>query len=295
MSHPVEIETVLPVQLELGESPRWDADEQALYWLEIWNPPAIFRLDPATDAATRWSLGVHVTGMARRAGGGFILASRTGFYFYDERADKLEFISDPEANNRPVRFNDGSADRQGRFWAGSTYADDQFRQEGSLYRLTPDRRVQRMAGGLACSNGLGWSPDNQTMYVTAQFSYELLAFDFDPATGEIANQRSFARVPESDGLPDGLTVDSEGCVWSAQWGGWRLTRYDPDGKIERVVKLPVPNPTSCVFGGPDLKDLYVTSAWLLLNEAERQAAPGSGNLFVIHTDIQGLPEPKFIG
>ena len=81
-------------------------------------------------------------------------------------------------------------------------------------------------------------------------------------------------MPEADGLPDGLTVDSEGCVWSAQWGGWRLTRYDPDGKVERVVKLPVPNPTSCVFGGPDLTDLYVTSAWLLLSEAERQAAPG---------------------
>ena len=102
-------------------------------------------------------------------------------------------------------------------------------------------------------------------------------------------------MPEADGLPDGLTVDAEGCVWSAQWGGWRLTRYDPDGKIERVVKLPVPNPTSCVFGGPDLKDLYVTTAWLLLTDAERQAAPGSGDLFVIHTDIQGLAEPKFAG
>ena len=162
----------------------------------------------------------------------------------------LQFLADPEAGNRPVRFNDGSADRQGRFWAGSTYADDQSRPEGSLYRLDRDGSLHTMAGGLACSNGLGWSPDSKTMYVTAQFAYELLAFDFDPATGEIANRRLFAKVPEAGGLPDGLTVDAEGCVWSAQWGGWCITRYDPDGRVERVLTLPIPNPTSCCFGGP---------------------------------------------
>lgn len=290
-----EIETVVNTQSELGESPRWDTDEQALYWLDIWNSPAVFRYHPTMKALTRWDPGLSVTGQARRAGGGFVFATRTGLYFWDERTGQSQFIHDPEADNRPVRFNDGSADRLGRFWAGSTYADDQFRPEGSLYRLDVDRGVHKLASGLACSNGLGWSPDNKTMYVTAQFAYELLAFDFDLTTGEIANRRCFAKVPEADGLPDGLTVDAEGCVWSAQWGGWRLTRYDPAGKIERVVKLPVPNPTSCVFGGPDLKDLYVTSAWLLMSDAERQAAPGSGDLFVIHTDIQGLAEPKFAG
>lgn len=290
-----EIEHVVSTQNEVGESPRWDAEAQAVYWLDIWDSPAVFRFHPQTREFTRWAPGLPVTGQARRAQGGFVFATRTGLYFWDECTGARQFILDPEADNGPVRFNDGSADRMGRFWAGSTYADDQFRPAGSLYRMAPDRSVQKMAGGLACSNGLGWSPDNKTMYVTAQFAYELLAFDFDLASGEIANRRSFARVPEADGLPDGLTVDAEGYIWSAQWGGWRLTRYDPDGKIERVVKLPVPNPTSCVFGGPDLKDLYVTTAWLGLSAAERQAAPESGDLFVIHTDIQGLPEPKFAG
>jgi sugar lactone lactonase YvrE len=290
-----EIERVVRLERELAESPRWDADEQAVYWLDIWNDPAVFRYRPATGEFRRWSPGLPVTGQARREGGGFVFATRTGLYFWDERTGESQFIHDPEADNRPVRFNDGSADRMGRFWAGSTHADDQFRAEGSLYRMDAGRTLQKMAGGLACSNGLGWSPDNRTMYVTAQFAYELLAFDFDPATGEIANRRSFAKVPEADGLPDGLTVDAEGCVWSAQWGGWRLTRYDPTGKIERVLKMPVPNPTSCVFGGADLKDLYVTTAWLLLSDEERRAAPGSGDLFVVHTDIQGLPEPKFAG
>jgi sugar lactone lactonase YvrE len=294
-----EIEHVIQVENEIGESPRWDIEEQALYWLEIWSSPSLFRLQPKTGAFSQWTPGIHVTGQARRRGGGgaggFVFATRTGLYLWDERTGAAEFIHDPEANNRPVRFNDGSADRQGRFWAGTTHGDDQSRPEGSLYRLDEDCTVHTMAGGLACSNGLGWSPDNKTMYVTAQFAYELLAFDFDAATGQIENRRVFATVPREDGLPDGVTVDAEGGVWSAHWGGWRLTRYDPDGKIERVVKLPIPNPTSCCFGGPDLKDLYVTTAWGWLTAEERAAAPGCGDLWVVHTDIQGLPEPSFAG
>jgi sugar lactone lactonase YvrE len=289
------IERVVAAQNEVGESPRWDVEEQAVYWLDIWSSPVVQRFRPATGELTRWTPGVPVTGQARRAGGGFIFATRTGIYLWDEFSGASQFVADPEAENRPVRFNDGSADRVGRFWAGSTYADDQFRPEGSLFRVDAARNVQRMAGGLACSNGLGWSPDNKTMYVTAQFAYELLAFDFDPASGEIANRRTFVRTPEADGLPDGLTVDAEGFVWSAHWGGWRITRYDPDGEIERVVKLPVPNPTSCVFGGPDLTDIFVTTAWLGLTDQERQAAPASGDLFVVHTDVKGLPEPKYAG
>jgi sugar lactone lactonase YvrE len=224
-----------------------------------------------------------------------VFASRTGLYLWDERTGEQQFLGDPEEDNPDVRFNDGSADRQGRFWAGSTYPDDQSRPEGSLYRLDTDHSVHTMTGGLACSNGLGWSPDNKTMYVTTQFAEALLAFDFDPATGEIENRRVFATVPEADGLPDGLTVDAEGGVWSPQWGGWCITRYDPEGKIERVIKMPVPNPVACCFGGPALKDLYVTSAWGWLTDEERVAAPGSGDLWVVHTDIQGLPEPKFAG
>ena len=270
-------------------------DAQALYWLNIWGDPGVFRLHPATGAFQQWNPSVHVTGQALRQGGGFVFATRTGLHFWDEKTGELQFIADPEAGNRPVRFNDGSADRQGRFWAGSTQAEDQFQPEGSLYRLDGDCSLHTMAGGLACSNGLGWSPDNKTMYVTAQFARELLAFDFDPATGELANRRSFATVPEADGLPDGLTVDAEGGVWSPQWGGWRITRYDPDGKVERVVKMPVPNPVACCFGGPDLKDLYVTTAWGWLSDAERAAAPGCGDLWVVRTGIQGLPEPKFAG
>jgi sugar lactone lactonase YvrE len=290
-----EIERVTKIESELAESPRWDAEEQALYWLNIVGEPAVYRYDPASKALDEWDPGIKVTGQARREKGGFVFCSHTGIYLWDEKTGEREFIDDPEADNRPVRFNDGSADRQGRFWCGSTQADDQFQKLGSLYRMDAARRVRMMAGGLACSNGLGWSPDNKTMYVTAQFAYELEAFDFDPATGEIANRRSFAKAPEADGLPDGLTVDAEGCVWSAQWGGWRLTRYDPAGKVERVLKMPVPNPTSCCFGGPGLKDLYVTTAWLMLTDEERKAAPGSGDMWVVHTDIKGIAEPKYAG
>ena len=150
-----EIEHVVSGQNEVGESPRWDAEEQALYWLDIWDSPAVFRFHPSTKEITRWAPGLPVTGQARREKGGFVFATRKGLYFWDERTGESQFILDPEAGNGPVRFNDGSADRMGRFWAGSTYADDQFRPEGSLYRMNPGLSVQKMAGGLACSNGLG--------------------------------------------------------------------------------------------------------------------------------------------
>ena len=151
-----EIEHVASVQNEVGESPRWDAAEQAVYWLDIWDSPAVFRFQPSTGELTRWTPGLPVTGQARREAGGFVFATRQGIYLWDERSGESEFIHDPEANNRPVRFNDGSADRSGRFWAGSTHADDQFRPEGSLYRMTarPQRPENGRRAGLLQRAGL---------------------------------------------------------------------------------------------------------------------------------------------
>jgi len=130
-----EVEHVIKVENEVGESPRWDVDEQALYWLDIWSNPTVYRLQPQTGAFQQWTPGLHVTGQARRQGGGFVFATRTGLYLWDERTGAQQFLADPEADNRPVRFNDGSADRQGRFWAGSTYPDNQSR----LGRVDPLR------------------------------------------------------------------------------------------------------------------------------------------------------------
>ena len=142
---------------------------------------------------------------------------------------------------------------------------------------------------------MGFSPDGKTLYLVDMFHSNILAYDHDPATGAVENRRIFASVPEEDGFPDGITIDSEGFVWNAHWAGWKVTRYDPTGKIEREIRFPVQNVTRCAFGGEQLDELYVTTAWYDMSEAERKAQPLAGDLFRVKTNIKGLEEPKFVG
>jgi sugar lactone lactonase YvrE len=230
-----------------------------------------------------------------RASGGFVVATRRGFAFWNPPATQLKFIADPEADKPDNRFNDGAVDCQGRFWAGTMNTVKVEAPDGSLYRLNPDQSVRRMATGFAVYNGGAWSPDGKTMYVTNTVPGEIWAYDFDAAGGAIANRRVFARVPAEDGWPDGHTVDSEGFLWSAHWGGWRITRYDPTGKIERVVRLPVSQVSCCRFGGENMDVLYITTAWEGMTPAQRQAEPLSGDFFRVRVDVKGLPEPRFRG
>jgi sugar lactone lactonase YvrE len=152
-----------------------------------------------------------------------------------------------------------------------------------------------MESGITISNGLGWSPDNRIFYYTDTPIRSIYAYDFDADTGAIHNRRVFAQIPEDpkEGTPDGLAVDQEGCIWSARWGGWKISRYDPDGKLERVISMPVEFPTSCVFGGEDLSDLYITSAWTELGEQGKERQPWAGDIFRLHTDIRGQVEPSY--
>ena len=152
-----------------------------------------------------------------------------------------------------------------------------------------------METGITISNGIDWSPDDKTMYYTDSPLHVIYAYDFDLPTGEISNRRAFVKVPDAEGFPDGLTVDSEGFIWSAHWDGWRVTRYDPDGKVERVINMPVQRPTSCTFGGKDLNKIFVTSAWTGLSETDRREQPFSGDLFLIETKVIGQPVNFFGG
>jgi sugar lactone lactonase YvrE len=149
--------------------------------------------------------------------------------------------------------------------------------------------------GFAVCNGMGLSLDSRTLYVTDMFHHQILAYDYDSLTGNVCHKRIFVRVPEEAGVPDGLIVDSEDFVWSAHWGGWRITRYDPAGKIEREIRLPVANVTCLGFGGADLDELYVTTAWSGLSQQERKKQPLAGDLFRIKTDVKGVLESKFLG
>jgi sugar lactone lactonase YvrE len=276
----------------LGEGPVWSSKEQALYWVDIWHP-ALHRWQPGSNSAKTWAMPAPIGCFTLRQSGGAVVALKTGLHFFDFERESTSFIIDPEAGQNDTRFNDGKCDRQGRFWAGTLDDEGEKLPKGSLYRLDADGSLHTMRGNVTVSNGLGWSPDNRTFYFTDSPTRTIFAYDFDPLSGDISNERVFART--ETGFPDGLTVDAEGFVWSARWDDWRVVRYAPDGSVDRVIKMPVQRPTSCMFGGPDLQQLYVTSARIGLSETDLSQQPLAGGVFVIEAGVSGLPEPQFAG
>jgi sugar lactone lactonase YvrE len=287
------VRCVLPAGARLGEGALWDVAEQALYWVDI-KGRSVHRFDPITGDDRRWPVPEDVGSLALRAQGGLVLALRSGFHFFDPASGVLTLVAAPEPERRDNRFNDGKPDRQGRFWAGSMH-DPEAEPTGALYRLDADRSWQRLLDGIVCSNALCWSPDGRTMYHADTPTRTVWAWDADPASGAVANRRVFVRVPEGDGVPDGATVDAEGFVWLAHWDGWRVTRYDPAGRVARVVRLPVQRPTCPAFGGPDLDVLYVTSATIGLTDTARARQPWAGGLLAAKPGVRGLPEVRFAG
>jgi len=173
--------------------------------------------------------------------------------------------------------------------------DDPFLPEGSLYRLDPDGSFHELDTGYATANGIGVSPDGKTVYVADQRHRQIIALDYDPLSGTASNRRIFARIPDEEGMPDGLIVDAEGFIWNGHWAGWKLTRYDPDGKIERQIRFPVEHVISFAFGGQGLDELFVTTSSWDFGEAERKQQPCAGDLFYVKTGVQGLVEPAFVG
>ncbi|NQS92106.1 MAG: SMP-30/gluconolactonase/LRE family protein [Chloroflexi bacterium] len=289
-----EIEHLLSVQNQAGESPHWNAEKKELFWADIVDPH-VYKYTTKDKQLQKFPLDIPVTGLGLRESGGLILASKSGLFLADPNLSQLSFLIDPEKNKPGVRFNDGLVDPQGRYWAGSLNEVDFSAADGSLYCLTPGGELSTMDSMLKGPNGMGWSPDHKTMYLVDCFAQLIYSYDFDPEEGQISNRRIFAEIPAVNGMPDGLTVDSDGFIWNAHWGGWRVTRYDPDGKIEREIKLPVQNVTSCIFGGEDLGELYITTAWFLLSEDERKEQPFAGDVFRVRPGVTGLPDPKFAG
>jgi sugar lactone lactonase YvrE len=288
--------SIVSSQNQLGEGPIWSVEEQALYWVDIYGK-CIERYDPQTHLRKTFQLPCKVGAAAFRKRGGFVLATDQGFAFWDGQSDAVELVSNPEIDKPLYRFNDGKIDPGGRFWAGTMYDGPQQhpRPEGTLYRLDPDGSISLMEKGVLISNGIGWSPDHRIMYYTDSIRKIIYAYDFDPATGEISNRRTFVHTPDESGEPDGLTVDSLGFVWSARWNGWKVTRYNPKGEVDLVIQVPAACPSSVMFGGRDLKDLFITSAWKELSSEERNFQPLAGNLFTARVDVQGLPEFQFAG
>jgi sugar lactone lactonase YvrE len=286
---------VLDVRARLGEGPLWHADERALYWLDH-QAPALHRFDPASglDRVLDLRLEGQLGGLALAASGDLILFKQDGLFRVDLAVERLAHWLDPEDGCADTCFNDGKVDRDGRLWVGSAHLAES-EPRGSLWRIGPGGDCRRMVDGLVVANGPAFSPDGGTLYLADSPTGRIFAWDLDHASGALANRRMFAEVPPEHGLPDGMTVDAEGALWSCHWGGWRIKRYAPDGEVLGVVPFPVPQVTSCTFGGLELRTLFVTTAAVELDPETRREAPQAGGLFALETAVAGLPEPRFRG
>lgn len=276
----------------LGEGPVWSGKEQALYWIDI-KKHLIQRWEPATGKHQTWPVPAEIGCFSLREQGGAIMALQNGLWFFDFETASAQQISDPESHLPRTRFNDGKCDRKGRFWTGTMDNDETDFSMGSLYRIDTDFAVSHIRGDVGISNGLGWSPDNKTMYYADSPAKCIYAYDFDFETGSPSNERVFVTVDK--GVPDGLTVDSKGFIWNCQWDAWRVVRYAPDGTVDMILDVPAQRPTSCMFGGPDLRDLFITSASINLTDIEKERQPRAGCIFRVRTDVAGIPEPLYAG
>jgi len=279
----------------LGEGPYWDVVDSCLYWVDI-KGKRIHRFNPQTSHDETWPTPEVIGSLAVRENGGLVAALKSGLYFFDLSTAAVTPVALPAAAIHPAhnRFNDGKVDRQGRFWAGSM--DDLEKDPtGGLFRLDAQLRLEQTVDQVTVSNSLCWSPDSGTLYYSDSPKRTVWAWDFDATSGTISNRRVLIQLPSTDGVPDGATVDAEGCLWLCVWGSWEIRRYDPSGRLLQAVRMPVQRPTCPMFGGPNLDTIYVTSASIGLSEQQLKEQPSAGGVFAFQPGVTGLPESRFKG
>jgi sugar lactone lactonase YvrE len=275
------------VRCELGEGPVWDAARGELVWVDI-DRGRVYRRSGVGEI-TLMDVGQPVGSAVPRADGGLALALSDGFAVLATDGDRPRLVAAVERDRPDTRMNDGACDGRGRFWAGTMSLHGDTRT-AALYRLDSDLTVTRVLPGISVSNGIGWSPDERTLYHVDTPRRRIDVYDFDPSRGDVAGRRTVIPVEREHGLPDGLAVDAEGGIWVALWGGSAVQRYSPDGALEARLDIPASNVTSCCFGGPGLDVLYVTSA---ARDAHDQ--PLAGAVFSFQPGVRGLPSTPFAG
>jgi sugar lactone lactonase YvrE len=288
-----DVELILDARADLGEAPSWDADAQRLLWVDI-TKGLVHRFDTGTGRDDAFEVGQPVGAAVPTSSGRLALAANSGFLVLDPATGEIEPIVELEDAQPGTGMNDGRCDPAGRFWAGTKDVEGR-KPLGSLYRLNVDHRLTKVLTDVTISNGLGWSPDQRTMYYIDSTTYRVDALDYDDTSGAVSNRRPQVEIPQSWGLPDGMTVDEEGFLWVAFWGGSAVRRLAPDGRVDAIVRFPVTQVTSCAFGGPDLSDLFVTSARSGLTDAALHEQPLAGGLFRVRPGVRGSPSPPFAG
>jgi sugar lactone lactonase YvrE len=289
----VDPELVLDARAELGEGPLWDDRRQRLVFVDI-TRGHIHEFDPATRLDRVVRVGRPIGCVALTEKGDWVVGAVDGFYRVDPVSGRATLIAAVEADQSNTRMNDGYVDAKGRFWAG-TMGVGGLREKGSLYRLDPDGKVHRVLSNVSISNGLDWSPDNRIFYYIDLATSRIDKFDFNLEKGAISNRKPFVEFPQEIGYPDGLIVDSVGYVWVGLWEGGSVHRYAPDGSLDRIIPVPASQTTKCAFGGEELTDLYITTAWVGLDKLARAEQPKAGGLFRLRKAGRGKPVHRFWG
>jgi sugar lactone lactonase YvrE len=291
-----KVELVLDARAQLGEGAIWNDGLQRLHWIDI-EGQRVFTCDPLTGENRAYDVGQKVGTVVPRTGGGVMLALQEGFASLELATGRLALRPRPPEHDPGVtRFNDGKCDPAGRFWAGTMALRKGPKPLGRLYRLDADGSTHVILHDVGTSNGIAWSLDRRTLYYIDTPLLRVDAFDYDDATGNIANRRTIITVPPGIGRPDGSTIDAAGMLWVAMWEGGRVTRWNPHtGELLQTIRLPVSRVTSCAFGGPDFETLYLTSARNGLSDEQLARQPLAGGLFRVKPGVCGMRAPAYQG
>jgi len=291
-----ELVASIPARNILGESIVWDDRRQRLWWTDI-QAARLHLHTPATATSASFELPERLASFGFVEGDDrLICAFASGLAFYRPESARLEWLYRPELGWQGTRFNDGRVDRRGRFWSGTMVEGDARdaagqAATGSLYMLAADRG-QRMLGDIGISNSLCWSLDGSTLYFADSPTRRIMAYPMQRDAPDPGSPRVFAAVA-GEGVPDGSTVDADGCLWNAVWGGSRLVRYAPTGAVDIELALPVSQPTCLCFGGEALDRIFVTSATEGLGSEQLDAEPEAGNVLIYRTPYRGVPESRY--
>ncbi|OMD39062.1 SMP-30/gluconolactonase/LRE family protein [Paenibacillus odorifer] len=287
----IQAELIIDAQAELGEGPHWDAQFNQLYWVDIMGRKLRI-YDRVTGSETVRSFDLMVSAVIPTTAGGLVLAMEDGVYLSSLEGSLVKLTS-IEAELPRNRSNDAKCDRQGRLWVG-TMSMDYEPKAGGLYVLEPDGDCRQVLSGISISNGLAWDYARSRMYYIDTPTRQVDVFEYDEVAGKISNRRVAFQIPDATGSPDGMTIDSEGMLWVAHWGGGCVSRWDPNtGEQIGLVRVPAPFVTSCTFGGSDLTELYITTARTGLNEEEICKYPHAGGLFMAKPGVSGLLSASF--
>jgi sugar lactone lactonase YvrE len=290
--HMTTFECVLPAAAALGECPRWDERRAKLWWVDI-QAPALHCFDPETGQDTAIATPESIACFSLTEDGGFIAGMRTGIFLLDAKGQLVRKLCANPENPATSRFNDGRCDARGRFWLG-TLDEPKAASEASLYRYA-NGALTKIDTGLLTSNGMAFSPDYRWCYHSDTPRFRIYRHPYDIETGEVGSREEWVKfepTPTDRGRPDGASVDSEGCYWSALFEGGRVVRISPEGQVVEEFPLPARCPTMCAFGGDDLRTLYVTTARHGRSASELERYPQSGGVFAMRVSVPGLVEKR---